>query len=160
MLYKIKKPFQSKTNWDKPDRTHLIALEKLQDISPVAKNVKQHLMMQKAELLAFIKNAYAMSGDPFELPVCSHCERWASWHDQPPGSAYCWYCGTVTPDPITVEEWFERELRIHNIYEELRKYGIDYLGPSEPVIIGAGESSEDEDKKVQIILPNSKEDDK
>lgn len=147
MLYKIPRKHQVRHNWENTDPKHMRALEKLQEISPVAKNVKQHLMMQKSELLAFIKNAYAMTGDPFELPVCGHCERWASWHDSPPGSAYCWYCGTVTPDPITVEKWFEQELRIKNIYEALRQQGIDYLGADQPVIIG-----EDEPRPNKIIL--------
>jgi hypothetical protein len=110
-------------------------LDKLVDVSPSAKNIKAHFMQQKAELLAFIKAAYGMSGDPFELPVCEHCERWCSWHDKPPGSAYCWACGKVTVNPITVEEWFSNELRIKNIYDELRKNGIDYLGAPEPVPI-------------------------
>jgi hypothetical protein len=76
-----------------------------------------------------------MSGDPFELPVCSHCERWASWHHIPPGSAYCWYCGTVTAEPVTVEEWFEKELKIRNIYEALRRQGIDYTGAVDRIVI-------------------------
>jgi hypothetical protein len=136
MLYRVPRERRLRRNWDKPDQTNLIMLEKLQDIAPAAKNVKQHFLQQKAELLAFLKNAFAMSGDPFELPVCGHCERWASWHDNPPGSAYCWNCGTVTPNPVTVEEWFEKELRIHNIYDALRKQGIDYLGGKEAVAIG------------------------
>ncbi len=134
MLYKVPREKRQKVNWDKPDLTNMRMLDKLQEISPTAKNVKQHLMMQKAELLAFIKNAYAMSMDPFELPVCAHCERWASWHDN--GSAYCWKCGQITINPITVEEWFEKELKIQNIYDALRRQGIDYLGPTEAVIIG------------------------
>lgn len=150
MLYKVPREKRRRLNWDKPDPTHLIMLDKLQEISPVAKNVKQHLMQQKAELLAFIKNAWAMPGDPFELPVCEHCERWCSWHDKPPGSAYCWYCGQVTINPVTVEEWFEKELRIHNIYEALRKQGIDYLGAKEPVIIG--EDKPDQDQNQIIIV--------
>jgi hypothetical protein len=151
LLYKVKRYHQSKINWEKPDQTNMLMLDKLQEISPVAKNVKQHLLMQKAELMAFIKNRYAMSGDPFELPVCGHCERWASWHDKPPGSAYCWYCGTVTPDPVTVEEWFEKELKIHNIYDALKKQGIDYLGGKpEPVTIGQDEE-EPEPKKIIIV---------
>jgi hypothetical protein len=147
LLYKVPREKRHRINWDKPDQTNLIMLDKLQEISPTAKNVKQHLMQQKAELLAFIKNAYAMSGDPLELPVCSHCERWCSWHDTPPGSAYCWKCGKVTVNPITVEEWFEKELKIKNIYDALRKQGIDYIGGTEAVIIG-----EERPEPKQIII--------
>lgn len=147
MLYKVPREKRRRINWDKPDQTNLIMLDKLQDISPNARNVKQHLMQQKAELLAFIKNAYAMSGDPFELPVCGHCERWCSWHDTPPGSAYCWKCGKVTVTPITVQEWFEKELKIKNIYDALRKQGIDYTGGTEAVIIG-----EERPEPKQIII--------
>jgi len=123
-------------------------LDKLEDIAPTAKNVKQHFLQQKAELVAFIKAEYGMSGDPFELPVCEHCERWCSWYDKPPGSAYCWACGSVTVNPITVEEWFNRELKIQNIYDELRKRGIDYCGPTEPITIG--EETEVPEKKIII----------
>jgi hypothetical protein len=136
LLFKVPREKRLKRDWSKPDQTNLIMLEKLEDVSPKAKNIKGHFLQQKAELMAFIKNRYAMSGDPFELPVCEHCERWCSWHDKPPGSAYCWYCGQVTVKPITVEEWFSRELKIQNIYDALRKQGIDYLGGTEPVIMG------------------------
>jgi hypothetical protein len=149
LLYKVPREKRLTRDWSKPDHTNLIMLDKLQDISPTARNVKHHLLQQKAELLAFIKNAYAMSGDPFELPVCEHCERWASWHDTPPGSAYCWKCGTVTVNPITVEEWFEKELKIQNIYDALRRQGIDYTGGVEPVIIG--EMRREPENKIIIV---------
>lgn len=148
MLFKVPKEKRIRRDWKKQNPDNMKLLQRLDDIASPA--VKQHLQTQKEDLMLFIRSQYGGVDDPFELPVCGHCERWCSWHDKPPGSAYCWSCGTVTPNPITVEQWFENELRIKNIYDRLKKqFGIDYLGEVEPISIGP---ADEEDMHPEIII--------
>lgn len=61
------------------------------------------------------KFAYASHGgvELLEEPVCGHCERLGSWHDQPsPGSCHCFACGKDTPYAITLRQYLMEHLDV------------------------------------------------
>jgi hypothetical protein len=64
------------------------------------------------------KFAYNKDGgvDLLEEPVCGHCERLGSWHDQPfPGSCHCFACGKDTPYAITMRQYLMEHLDVSEI---------------------------------------------
>lgn len=81
-------------------------LQQLQKNNP---KYLEHILQKNEMIMAFAKST--LGGiDLLEQPMCNHCEKPGAWHTD--GTCYCWSCGTVTKNPITLYEYLAQELKL------------------------------------------------
>ena len=90
--------------------------------------------------------------DVWKLPVCRSCEGFAFWHKDEQGNAvgYC-QCGTITKDPITVEQYYEQGHHVDRTLHADAPFIIDRKQAKGFDVAFGGEAGLEEQNKKIII---------
>ena len=96
--------------------------------------------------------------DVWRLPMCGKCEQIARWHHE--GTAFCISCGHTTPNPITVQQYYEQGFHVDRtvnpdapVFIDREKVGTEAVtGGSVATIYGGEADLADPNQKILYVV--------
>lgn len=87
--------------------------------------------------------------DVWKMPVCEKCEGYAFWHLG--GTASCPKCGHITPNPLTVEQFYEEGHHVDRTVNPGAPYIAERRVCNATATVFGGEADlQDQNKKIII----------